>query len=708
LETHILAWGEERLMKSEARTRRRSLELGVDLAVLLGISIFLLRYFRPELLLSKTITAGGDTASHYYSAYYMRNILLPRLKVIGWAHGNYAGFPMFQFYFFLPFLLMALLAQLIPLQIAFKLVTALGTFLLPLTAYLSMRSMRYSFPAPALGALYTLPFLFMEANSMWGGNIPSTLAGEFSYSLSLALLVLYLGLLYRHVEERTGLLRLSLILALVALTHVYTLLLAVVSSGYFLITAETNVLAKRTLYLLKIHLLAFLLTAFWSVPMLLKLSYTTPFAVVWRIKGLSQVFPEPLLPFHAIALLWLLISILSHEERTFYYTFIAAASALLYTASPWLGIVDIRFLPFLQLFPVFPAAHATARAARRLGIPGLAALLLLPATLLWVTYNVTYIPSWIEWNYSGFEAKPMWHAYRDVNEYLRGSFTEPRVVYEHTMLHNSAGTPRAFESLPLFAGRATLEGVYMQSSVSAPFVFYIQSELSEAGSCPFPQWSCATLNVSRAARHLEVFNVGQVIARTAKVKRELRRSKLYELEKSFGPYQVYRLVRNRSGYVEVPRYWPVQVDAEDWKELSYLWFTNDTALDVPLVFTSASDSIIHRSGEPLPKLERRPIKERCSIAERIAFEEIRFNTTCPGIPHIIKFSYFPNWKVRGADKIYLVSPSFMLVYPSERQVVLRYGRTSEDLIGMMLTLLGLGVVVGWAVKGRGDEQQKPS
>ena len=56
---------------------------------------------------------------------------------------------------------------------------------------------------------------------------------------------------------------------------------------------------------------------------------------------------------------------------------------------------------------------------------------------------------------------------------------------------------RAFENLPLFSGRSTLEGLYMQGSPTAPFVFYIQSEVSTTPSCPFPDWGCARFNLDR-------------------------------------------------------------------------------------------------------------------------------------------------------------------------------------------------------------------
>ena len=39
---------------------------------------------------------------------------------------------------------------------------------------------------------------------MWGGNIPSTLAGEFAFSLGFALAVLFMGVLHRAIERRRG------------------------------------------------------------------------------------------------------------------------------------------------------------------------------------------------------------------------------------------------------------------------------------------------------------------------------------------------------------------------------------------------------------------------------------------------------------------------------------------------------------------------
>ena len=130
-------------------------------------------------------------ASHYYTAYYMKYYLLPHGKISGWTPGNYAGFPILNFYFEFPFALMALLSYIIPLEVSFKLATILGIILLPIMSFIFFKLMNFKFPIPIIAAISSLAFLFIESHSMWGGNIPSTLAGEFTYSIGLSLSVLF-------------------------------------------------------------------------------------------------------------------------------------------------------------------------------------------------------------------------------------------------------------------------------------------------------------------------------------------------------------------------------------------------------------------------------------------------------------------------------------------------------------------------------------
>jgi hypothetical protein len=111
----------------------------IDLVILSFIFVFLLSFFEPKYLLSLTTTTGGDTVSHFPTVVYLKEVLFPQGRIMGWEMGNYAGFPLFYHYFPLTFVLMALMSYVIPIQIAFKIGTVLGTFLLPVCAYWCFR-----------------------------------------------------------------------------------------------------------------------------------------------------------------------------------------------------------------------------------------------------------------------------------------------------------------------------------------------------------------------------------------------------------------------------------------------------------------------------------------------------------------------------------------------------------------------------------------
>jgi TolA-binding protein len=680
--------------------RRQSI---VDYAILFGIFLFLLDYFEPKYLLSETITTGGDTGSHYYTAEYLRNHLLPKGRISGWTQGNYAGFPILQFYFPLPFLLMVALSYLIPLQVAFKLVSVLGLFLLPGFTYLCLRLMRLAFPIPIMGAVFTLPFLFMEANSMWGGNIPSTLAGEIAYSFGFSQTILLFGLLYSDIEKRKHALRHAVVVFFIGFSHGYTLLFAGLVSSYFLWTTQDFL--KKFIYLFKIYLLGFFLLGFWIIPLLSYLPFTTAYNFLWVFNSASEIFPEILLPFLGVAAVGLVFELycwLKSKSTQMAFWFIGywmLLSILCFFAAFKLGVVDIRFLPFLQISLFLLASISLGRLLARAQAKSLFAVLMLLVTAVWTDANTESIKSWIAWNYSGFETKTLWPQFARINQALKGTPSDPRVVFEHSDVHNSVGTTRAFESLPLFAGRSTLEGLYMQASPSAPFVFDIQSEISDEISCPFPNYACSRHNIDRSIKHLEMFNVGDYVAVSDLVKSELKQHPDFQLKASAPPYEVYTLKTNQNRYVVPLSYEPVFVQTKDWKSVSYQWFKDFANNDVHLVFpagTKPDDLKPFKTvvdGQLPARLPRLPLAAAGEIKETVLDDEIIFDTPWVNRPHLIKVSYHPNWKVEGADKVYLASPSFMLVYPNQPHVRMYYGKSRPEHVGLVLSLIGLATLL---------------
>ena len=680
--------------------QKRTFENLVDLLILLLITVFLLSYFRPGYILSDTIISGGDNPSHYFAAYYLKKYLLPRFTIFGWMHGNYAGLPLFQFYFPLTFLVSALLGYIIPLAVSFKLVTLSGTFLLPVSIYLFVRLLRFPFPAPALGAISSLAFLFIESNSMWGGNIPSTLSGEFAHSLSLSLMMVCLGLIYNGISEQKHTIKSTILVSVIGLTHACPLIFMTLSYVFFFFDKEDFI--KNLAYILKINITAFCLLGFWIIPFLCYLRYTTPFTFNWVFGSVKELIPPILIPFFILAVSGsVLMGIQSLRKKrqdlkqlTFLW-FCVFLGGFLYFIAPALGIVDIRFLPFSHLFLTIIGAVGFYSFCRYIRGRLLVPLFMFSGVVVLVTNLTTYIPDRIRFNYTGFEDKPLWNTFSRVNSYLSGTASDPRVVYEHSHQYRSAGGIRAFELLPLFSGRNTLEGLYLQSSLSSPFVFYIQSEISEIASWPLQDYNYSRLNLKRGIEHLKMFNVKDFVVVSEKVRSEIKSHSQLRLKKRFSPYSIYEIAGNNNRYVVPLENEPVLVVGGDWRKLSYNWFRL-TGLDVHLVFKKDLEgrdkqrfgNILFEDIKEPPKTKL-PETDINKIEEVVNGEEILIKTPYLNHPHLIKISYHPNWKVEGADAVYLVSPSFMLVYPKSNNVRLYYGSSLPEYFGRTLSLLGI-------------------
>ena len=173
----------------------------ITLGVVVACVVFVFVQLGPANILSSSTPAGGDMGAHVWGPAYLRDNLLPQGRLTGWTPDWYAGFPAYQFYMVLPSLLIALLSYVLPYGVAFKLVAISGLLSLPMSAWAFGRLTRLPFPIPPLLAVAATMFLFDRSFSILGGNIASTLAGEFAFSMSLSLALLYLGVVGRGLEN---------------------------------------------------------------------------------------------------------------------------------------------------------------------------------------------------------------------------------------------------------------------------------------------------------------------------------------------------------------------------------------------------------------------------------------------------------------------------------------------------------------------------
>ena len=563
----------------------------VNVAGVLAPTLVLAWLFPARLMFDATTAAGGDLGSHNYAASVARELLLSEHRLTGWVPGNFNGFPLFQMYFPLPFLLIAAASLLFDPLVAFKLGSIAGVLALPAAAYFCVAALKTPFPGPAIGASLVLPFLLQGGNSAWGGNLPSTLAGEFAFSISLPLALIFFGVYDRTFASARGAVAGAVIVALLALTHAYTALWVAAASGLALLSQRPTRGAIVRLAL--VFAAGGALCAFWLVPLLWYTPWTTAFKHLWVLRSPVEVFPPLLWPALIVALGGpVLLRVLDREAFRICWQSSglllagAGAAALAYLAAPNFGIVDVRFLPFLQLSLCLLAAVSAGHLLSRWAAPALWVPVACLGALFLAQPEMPRLHDWIRWNYEGFERKTFWPVYAGLNQHLRGTAADPRVAYEHSPDHEVLGSVRAFENLPLFSGRSTLEGVNFQASVTAPFVFYVQSEISELMSCPFAEWGCSRPDLGAGIEHLAMMNVSDLILRSTTMKSAAGGRPDLQRTATVGPYEVYRITGHQTGYAVPLRLEPYAVVTPDWKTEAYRWFKRARSTDPLPVFVT--------------------------------------------------------------------------------------------------------------------------
>jgi hypothetical protein len=441
--------------------------------VVIGVVAVVLWQVHLPMLFTDTTTTGGDTGAHFMMPSLFNTLLFPHLT--GWDPGWYDGYPAYTFYFVLPDVLVALASHVIAYDVAFKLATVLGSVLLPVAAWASGRLFGLKAPIPAALAAATLPYLFDYTWTIYGGNLFSTLAGEYAYSLSVAALVLFLGLFARGV--RTGRHRgwAAVVLAVCILAHVVPGLLAL--AGALVLTvvellpprlelSDGDLDAHRSptatvWWAVSTVGIGLMLCAWWLVPFGLRLPYSTSMNYTKVTTYVAVLFPEADLWALALAGIALVVAVATRSRFGMVVSALGGVAALAVVADPLRSLYNVRFLPlwFLCVYlmagwvaGVGVAAGARTMRRRRLaraaaargggaGGPGPprrapwapgavgGCLLVLAASLavvvppfvpaltsslprLGIQPGPNEVSVWSAWNYAGYEGRPAYPEYR--------------------------------------------------------------------------------------------------------------------------------------------------------------------------------------------------------------------------------------------------------------------------------------------------------
>ena len=697
-------------MKSIIKKNNANLVSLIVSVIILGIVYFFLFSKIPfRLVLSNNLVSGGDTGSHNYVAYYSSKIF-PKLK--WWSPDWYAGFPFL--YFYPPFLyyLVAFFnkIQLIPWNIGLKIATLVGTLLLPILVYLCLKILDFKYPIPVLGSVFSLFFIFLEKFTIYGGNFPSTLAGEFSYSLGFGLFFVFAALLIKGKEKKNLWLFNSLLLSLMAVIHPFSVIMAVIFG--FLIFLESAI--KRNakdvfFYLLKVYGLGFLLSAFWSLPFLMLLPYTAKMNWTRTIK-LDELFPSTLIIFEIIAVLTIIFSLFFKEKRKKILVFILILIAALvpYFVLNNSSIWNTRFLPFFLMTMIIISAigvgtgyqflqEKTAKLFQRKKIfinEFIFSLFLIVTSYFlifgYLNSTISFIPFWLKWNYEGFEAKGEWNKVVELNEYLK-SLPDGRVMWEYRSEYDKFGTPRILENLPIWTGKPTFEGLLIESGISSYFHFINQAETTQTPTSAVAGFEYPAFNFENGSKHLKFFGANYFVAYTPEIKQ--LSEKYFEKLKEVNDFTVYSIPD--SEMVEVLKEIDLKPKTKDWIDESISWYKGMN-FEKPIVFYQN-----HKEFQTIKNsIKKTEPREDSVEVISISDDSLTFTTQNLGQPHLIKISYFPGWKVTGAKGPFLISPSFMMVIPFQNEVTLKYGYNFWDKVGFTLSLISIVYLISkWIIGG---------
>ncbi|MCG6988008.1 MAG: glycosyltransferase [Gemmatimonadetes bacterium] len=599
----------------------------------LACAVAILALLHPRLLLTDTTPAGYDLSGHVYPLWVAVQRLLHTGRTHGWSDGWFAGFPLFYFYFPLPAYVAAALTPLLGFAPAFKVMSVCGVAAFPLTAYWLLREMRMGEAATATATVVASGFLFTRYVDL-GGNIPSTMGGEFAYGLSLSLSLAYVAALLRAVRrprDRVAMGLAAVFLAATALSHTLTTVAVVLGVAPLLLHRRGRV------PVLVSWALGFLLTAFWSVPFVVRSGLmwapfpgTTP---TWpRVLPLTVAVVAPF----ALAGFW----VMRHSRAAMTIAWLGLVS-LLAAAVPQRAFLALRFLPYwylaLFLFAGVAAGLLVEAALRRRSAARMAAAVFLIVIPLHGLLRVGYLHGWAGTEYGGLERGPTWPVLSRLAGELR-RLPPGRVYWEDdARLFSRLGSRHILTLIPYWApGHDALGGLWVESSPTSATV---------------------------AALHREIAGAGGVA----------------------GDGALWPAIVSRMSSLGV-RYF-IAVHPESVAALS-------TLPGVRLVGSSGPLMLFEIPAAPLVQA---PAGMPPARAIRISDTEIRFHADTLGVPYRIVVSYFPNWRAEGGTGPRRAG-TLMSVTPTRPDVQLRFGTTWAGWLGTSLSILAV-VVLGFMVLG---------
>jgi len=643
-------------------------------------------------------------------------------------------------------------------------------------------------------------FALDESFSIYGGNLKSTMAGEFSFSIALTFMVLGLGFLANGM--RTGRYRCwsAIFLALAVVCHGIVAIYVLIAASVFVLVHLDRV--RRLWFGLSVGVLVLLLSAFWIGPFLGNHDFMTDMKYGARPEGATDSYWDMFFPLTSpLDILVTSLAVVGfaacvarrHANGTALGVIgllsVAAVYAIQEDGLPFIGLLwNPRLLPLLyfvryllmmvgivELAGVLAAAvrHRPARTTTgwlsgtvTFGVAALSLLLVLgfmfevlpgggrrqehdKVVYAWGPLRKTpdggdaQGDGWSRYNFAGYEGRTQYPEYYDVVTTMADIGRTNgcgRALWENNEDNGQYGTTMALMLLPHWTDGCigSMEGLFFEASGTTPYHFLATAAMSEQSSNPVRELRYVDNDASAGVPELQALGVRYAMVRTEEAKREARNQPALTLLETVGPWEIYQVadsdivvplttqpvvVEKRPGdqrernlelgtsWFQQPEEWaaiPADDGPEEWQRISV---AVDEARLIPDPNRPADDPDTRGKQVDIvvPQQQIQPVQlppVQVSDVE-IDQQELSFRVDQVGVPVLVRVSYFPNWDAEGADGPYRIAPNFMVVVPTENEVRLHYGRSGSDLFFYALTLIGIGLLVFFRIRGDENFDDEP-
>jgi hypothetical protein len=307
-----------------------------------------------------------------------------------------------------------------------------------------------------------------------------------------------------------------------------------------------------------------------------------------------------------------------------------------------------------------------------------------------IIFTVSFLPYWVSWNFNGYENKDQWG---DIESLYSGlnNLSPGRIMWEPNSDLNKYGTPMVLMTIPLYTHHSSMEGLYFDSSITTPFHFIAVSGLAERPSNPVGGLRYINNNFEKGQEYLEDLGVDYFISYTESITKKALESNDLKLLFTSKPFTIFSVDSKK---VELVNQELVRFEKVPFIDRTLSSLFRDTEYDN--FFDEAYknyNALEQQRIIEIPRERLTPNKSDIGVAKIsdliVTSDSISFKTDTPNKLHIIKISYFPNWKLKNGEGPYRISPSFMAVLPYTKNVELNFVRTNYEIYSFYISISSL-------------------